>query len=306
MKICLSCGFDCVLEIDEKKYEMRKHISKVFIEIEKHEKVLAVVYPIEKNMVSYAFELDGEIALANSRMEIVKYNDDEFDIVLKPFIIGQSKVFKYNFSNKSKEYVLSLGALNILECKKDGKSVFFEFVLKVDSFKEYLFKDFVALHIVANTGEAVLVEKDEKFYFWECQDFLLNNSKISFVLDEKTIAGHGQKVEIDCGNFEIKKDLVYLKGEPLGVKAESLLPFAFFEAVKLKDIVLAKNYLSSNLKEIATQEMFESYFGDFKKIKPYNFHKDKGHYVCLCKNDNTASIFRIKTKDGKIEEIEKV
>lgn len=73
----------------------------------------------------------------------------------------------------------------------------------------------------------------------------------------------------------------------------------------MKDFELAKSFLSEKLKAHITNEVLMEYFGEYDKIKPYNFHVQKGSYICLEKKGN-GKVFRIKIENGEIDEIENV
>ena len=102
-----------------------------------------------------------------------------------------------------------------------------------------------------------------------------------------------------------EESLIYLDGEPIFPNQEALIPLSFFQALKCKDFEYAKILLDDTLKQNTSSRSLEGYFGDFDKVTPYNYSKEKGFFIALSKN-NVNTIYRITIKDKKICEIHKL
>ena len=57
--------------------------------------------------------------------------------------------------------------------------------------------------------------------------------------------------------------------------------------------------------DIQNQQVFDQYFGEFDKIKPYNYNREKGYFVALGK-DGKNKIFLLEIKNQKIVEIKRL
>lgn len=64
MKIGIMSNFDCLLEIEGKRYEMTANFSRLEIMLEKDESVSALVYPINaRGQLSYVVSIDEKMFL---------------------------------------------------------------------------------------------------------------------------------------------------------------------------------------------------------------------------------------------------
>lgn len=308
MKIGITSKFDCLLEIDGVRYEMTSDFSRIEVLLEQHETLSGLVYPINaRGLLSYAFSLN-DFTKNQSTMEICKIKEDEVELTLKPYYLTGQNFFRKKFKFENTNFALSIGYFNTLSCEDKEGEIFLDFYDKLNSFKFDVLNGVVYFHSKTLSNYEILIVYDKqnhRFLKYESECFKFEDNQIEFLTSEETISKHGKHFVINCNNgkLDIAQELVYLKGEPQKVKNNSLLPFAFFEAVKVKDYELAKSYLSKNLKSKITNEILQEYFGEYDKIMPYNFHKEKGNYICL-KQNNFAKVFRLKIIDGEIDEIE--
>ena len=310
MKLGIMSNFDCLLEIDGKRYEMISNFSRIEILLENSEELSALVYPINaRGLISYAFSIDKNNIL-KSNLDVCKIGEDEFELVLAPHYLLGHNFFKKKFKFENLNFALSISYINVLSCEDDEGEVFLEFYEKLDSFKFDVFNGTAYFHAKTMRNYEILVLYDKKnhtFFKFESETFEFNDKFIEFISSQDTIPKHGKhyKILFEGGEFTIEEELIYLKGFPQKIKNQNLLPYAFFEAIKIKDFELAKSYLSEKLKSNITDEILVEYFGEYDKIQPYNFHIDKGNYICLRKEEKTM-VFRVKVVGGEIDEIEDV
>lgn len=310
MKIGIMSNFDCLLEIEGKRYEMTANFSRLEIMLEKDESVSALVYPINaRGQLSYVVSID-EKNVFKSNLDICKIGEDEYEVVLKPYYLTGQNFFKKKFKHENLNFCFSISYFNTLSCEDKEGEIFLEIYEKLDNFKFDVLNGVPYFHCKTMNGFEILVlydKKNHEFMKYESNTFDFNDNFIDFVSSENTISKHGRHYKIICdkGEIKIEEELVYLKGAPQKIKSDVILPYAFFEAVKVKDFELAKSFLSEKLKAHITNEVLMEYFGEYDKIKPYNFHVQKGSYICLEKKGN-GKVFRIKIENGEIDEIENV
>lgn len=308
MKIELKSDFDCLVEVLGQKYELIQDLSRIEIEVGEKESLIGVVYPINnRGLLSYAFKFNGNISNIKENIKVLKLGDDEFNVTLLPFYVTGKNFYKkkYKFNNMS--FTLELSYLNTICCEFKTEEIYYHFNDKIDKYKFQQIGG-VVFFLAKTYYNEILIMFDSNlkvFKRFDSQKFQVENSKIEFVCDQKSISQHGKKIVIKCdnGKIEIIEDLIYLQGGPKVIKRDELIPYAFFEAIKLKDYNLAKNFMTETLKVNISDEVLEKYFGEYDDIKTYNFKKDNESYICLCK-ENIAKIFRIKINKGFIEEIE--
>ena len=100
---------------------------------------------------------------------------------------------------------------------------------------------------------------------------------------------------------------VYLANEPLRPRHESLVPFAFFQAVKAGDFQEARYFLSGSLnKEIDSDEALAAYFADYDVIEENRYFPEIPDCVIIKSaraEKNTAALLQYKLDgDGKLED----
>lgn len=313
MKIAISTLFDCVIDCKGQKYVSIKNTSILEIEMQNEEEVFLLFYPIKDvKLISYATLLKNENNKLNFDKSHLDYSVDNLGnyelnfLPFKLFEISLKKIYK-NVQNGLNLFVV-VADKNFV-CFDDGEEVFFETFsgeLKNHDFLTVSLNPSVMLK--TDAGQQLFVfnvqkAKIDKFF----GDIEIKENDIICVIDEKNdFAKHATKKEYKFENGEfviVANELLYARSEPQKTIKPKIIPMAFFEAVKEKNFALAKEYLSPNLQSRVSNEILEEYFGEFDKIKPYNFQIDKGYFVSVV-NGEKSKIFRIRIQDAKIDEIE--
>lgn len=99
---------------------------------------------------------------------------------------------------------------------------------------------------------------------------------------------------------------VYINQTPKTIYTNKLNSQAFFEAVRAKNLNLAKTFLSQELNSKISLPHLSEYFGNFDTI--YNLSLDYAN-DCFALADtcnNTCSVFQVYKKNNVIENIEKI
>lgn len=313
MKIGISTMFDCVIDCKGQKYTFFKNTSFLELEMQNQEEVFLLFYPInDDKLISYASVLKIENNTLNFDKAHLKYNIDNlgnYELIYLPFKLSLNalkKVYK-NIKNDFNLFVV-LADKNFV-CFDDGEEMFFEeFIGELNHYEFLTISNNPSIMLKTDVGQHLFVLNIQKskieIFFGQIE---LKENGIICVTDEKNdFAKHALITEYKFENGElvtISNELLYARSEPQISTNAKIVPLAFFEAVKIKNFSLAKEYLTQNLARQVSKEILEGYFGELDKIKPYNFQVDKGYYISVISGEK-SKIFRIKIQDAKIDEIE--
>lgn len=303
-KIWLSSRFDCLIKKEEKEFFLKAEVSKVCILLESDDYFF--VYPTNEG-ISFVVTMQEDKLIENGHFLVEKNFDDEFEMTLLPFLICD--IPSKSFSHKTGDYTQTvfLGK-DILYCLKHDQTQYFcKLRFQITDFRFVNFKNIPLL--VVNGEQEKLVYFDTK-----TEKFCVLSGSIEIEGDSIKITSplcdmaHRAKVvvleEADNNLTTKSSDLVYLDGKPQVPSEEGLIGYAFFEAVKAKDFACAKSMLGKNF-DVQNMKVLEEYFGEFDKIKPYNYNREKGYFFALG-NNGKNKIYKVKITDNKISEIEKL
>ncbi len=270
--------------------------SNTFMEFSEPERL--TVFPVNTNKTPI-FTID--IASKNKSPFFVNFFYEESEI----FFIKDQKIIKNTYVEKietdGKVVKINLNPESITFCLDNiKKEVFLE-----DKFQKYFIyneKDVVLVHLVG---------KVEQIISFSLKDFEINQiqgDKVQKIDDQIVLT----KKENDFASSEflktytvssgkLKEDRSKIKNNSNNFKNinPSLVPIAFLESVKLKNIEMCENLLCEELSK-TSPEHFEKFFGRILSIVPLeNF--DVGVIGV-----NSVKIYRFKVESGKICEIDVV
>lgn len=316
MKIGITSLFDSVLDIGSDKFQMINSSSRVEIEIFEKQEIVLLVYPTEDlNLLSYAVTLvisENILQTKNQHINIKEVKVGEYEIELLPFELKTNSFHKISKANISGyEIRLHQGKNNYISVD-DGTDIFFkEFFGKVLRYEFFEMSGKPASKITTEEEQILFIFDSEKedFFVFKGQQIDINNNEFTLTYEFFDFAKHATEKKYiinEDGKVEmLEQELLYIKENPQKTRVASIIPYAFFEAIKAKNFLLAKEYLTPFLAQSVSMEMLEEYFGDFENIKPYNFQKDKGYFINI-NNKNSSKIFRLKIENGLIAEIEQI
>lgn len=310
MKIGVQVFFDCLLDVHGQKYLMHKGVERVELEVEQQEQVCLLFYPTERGQIAYTAilkEFEGKLLVSCPYASVLEVGTEQYELEFAPF---EMNVFPKKLSRAKQsgnDVWLVMGKQNYF-CVGNDEMFFHTFEGEV---MEY---DFLT---VFNKPALKVTQKDQEQLFVFCaerQEFDSFAGQISVgETIEVTTPCHDYAGQAHAKTFVYEGDqlvcqsdeLLFLHQNPFVANNPQVIPFAFFEAIREQNFLLAKNYLSPALASKVSMEMLQEYFGEFNKIKPYNFFKDKGYYVCVV-NKEKAKVFRIKMLGNKIDEMEQI
>lgn len=302
-KVWLCSKFDCLVKKQEQVF-LKAQVTKVCLELEDDDYFF--VYPIGDG-ISYMVTMQNGQIVDNGHVLIEKLFDDEYSVILLPFFVCQYPSKSY--TNKVGQFVQSVfvGKQMIYCLQIENTRHFCKLDFDFDDFKFVSFQNIPLLLAQGEQKRLVCFDNvAQKFCTWH-GDVDIQKNQIKVVSPLCDIAHRANEIVLEAkdGNLVQKScDLVYLEGKPIMPVQEGLIPFAFFQAVKAKDFFCAKSMLDESL-DIQNQQVFDQYFGEFDKIKPYNYNREKGYFVALGK-DGKNKIFLLELKNKKIVEIKRL
>ncbi len=146
-----------------------------------------------------------------------------------------------------------------------------------------------------NSYAIVFNNKNEILFNDHYNKLSIRNNSIDFCSNLCDIAKHSIITTIT--NNEITNKTVYQFDHPKLTSSKKLIPIAFLQALKINNINLAKHYLTTHLKDIATLDSLKSFFGDF-----VNLDLD-GNNIVLFYKDKTHKVFSFEFSFDKISKI---
>ena len=135
-----------------------------------------------------------------------------------------------------------------------------------------------------------------------CNSFEENKNEIKCLTKLNDLAKHAKILTFNyqTANEEIYN--VYLNQEPIKTNCYYLIPYAFLEAIKIKNYNLARFYLGANLNNVSDTHL-QQYFGEIEDIflDSYNLENFKIPYVL--KNNTGFENVDFIVENNKITEI---
>ena len=316
MKIGIETLFDCLLEISANKFQMIKNSSRIELQEIKENEIVFLLYPTtDYQLLSYAVKISvegGNLTCCNPYVNITKIGADEYEIQLLPFATNG------NFFNKISKANIAGYQVSIYQGEKnyvsvdDGTDIFFKAfdgkILKYDFFEK---NASACVKVITEQQQLLFVYNSEREDFFVCagQQILLDENQIKVIEESNDLAKHAKEKNYiiqEKGQVEFQhQELLLTKEKPQKAMHVKIVPYAFFEAIKAKNFLLAKEYLTTSLAQTVSMDMLEEYFGEFDEIRPYNFQKDRGYFINIV-SGLSSKIFRIKIENSLIDEIEQI
>lgn len=311
MKLSVYSDFDAVLSVDGKSFVLNKKQQRLEFEFEEEKELACFVYPVSDKSLPFGFKVEKENnALVCKSPNVVLYQvaDGCFEIALKKFGLGGfglKKVFSKDIEGFSLMVLQSGTSLFVVKENDEIHTYEIE-----STFKE------LAFDVVEKVPFFVASKKEGKFvcifcpfsgnfFAFNAKNVKIEENKIEIIEDLFSHSGHGKKTNIllQEGRVVVEGDeLLYLNHNPEKISSIKVVPFAFFESVKLKDFNLAKSYLSSGLRASLSDDVLQEYFGDFEEVVPNNYSSDVGLVVSVLAK-TACKVFSFSFEGGKIRDI---
>lgn len=310
IKVWLTTKFDCLIksaslcQCDESQMILRANADKICLSMTEND--CFFVYPIGAGISYAVFSRNGQI-VEKPQIVIEKYFDDEFEVGLEPYLLSYPPV-QCEVDDGTLKQFFAVGSPSVYSVQKGKRTYSCKIDQKFDEYKMFKFKNVPLLLLKGD--EQTLIFCDNNFEFKKVSGTIeVLQDKIKVTAPLWDIAKRARQFCFVANGETLKKtdeQLIYLEGYPILPKHDGVLPLAFFQAIKAKDFDNARIFLSEDLqKTVCDDKILQSYFGEFDKIKPYNYSSMDGYFVALCTGFNNI-VYRLRLKDAKITEIERL
>ncbi len=146
------------------------------------------------------------------------------------------------------------------------------------------------------------VQEEKLFDMLELKDQLLKG-----YLEQTDMAKHGVIIQYDFATtpYTTNHQTVYVNNQPDLVSSPLLIPYAFLEAVQIKNYKLAHHYLSRELSHKLKNQHLDNFFGEFVEIKQNIYTKTNYPIALTYGKDNyyQTKLFCFKIENNKIKNI---
>lgn len=290
--------FECLVKIEKEEFLFQP--QKTYSFLVKDDKLNMFFYPTNANITSlpFAFKFDIQNLKNSKNTQIIEFANNNYLLNVEPYLIDTKcnlgiKSKLVNFAGLSHTiYYSTHSNFNIkIECNSCSQE--YSLNTKIIDLTTKTLKNNLLVYCKCEDAQHVVLalEFDNQNYIYknlEIVDLLEEeNGNISTYKNLNDFAGHGVVTTYNFKNdFSITSTLVYNTTPYLSRKKE-LIPYAFFEAVKIKNYKLASSYLSPNLANILSEKHYQQFFGDFSQILPPLSQETNYNEVALVyKNQN--------------------
>lgn len=297
--------FDCLLKCHDCQTFMQSGFTYSFLA---SEKVNLLFYPADNTQPSlpFCYNFNASSPTHSANVSITNFKNNNFLLNVSPFYFGSSKSMllsskKINLNNKSHTIYYNTNAnLNLkIECESD--TLQFDFDEKISSINTKTLNNNILIYAQSSTkGIVVLLEFfEDKYKTIVCDVVDILEENKTCIKTYKSLFDFANHGVINTYDFQSKlqpqTQLVYANSSPFLAKHKQIIPFAFFEAVKLKNYKLARFYLDSTLSKKLTDKHFDIFFGSFDNISQ-SLHQNAQNEIALIYTDkkcNSATIFEL-------------
>ena len=296
-----------LLEIENQNYFLEQTNYVEILNCEKNN-LLIKVYPINQSHLSipYCINLESENSNIKTQSACVKvYNfKNRTELFINPFLIA-SNIVVYTASHtiKNIKYTISCYEDRIKIFSSKGEYVYETNIVSASSF---VVENNINILCNHKNGKTLVVFNVSNNVFSQVDGDKIeidgNNIKTQQNIDD--MAKHIKVCSfVQEADITIKENSLYTQNPQIkNANNKLLVPYNFFEAIKVQDFNLAKTYLDSNLKENLTEEQLLNYFGNFEKIGILSF--SPLCYTLYYSQD--AKDYEITMLNDKISEINEI
>ncbi len=318
----IKADFDCLVLLNGKKLGVLEGGQITFME---NDKFTLTFFPLDNKSLPYSCQVsyeNGQLVCSNNLSSYVEFPNKNFELYFVPFIIKYSKptlictktldtnigkvcinIFNNNNDStcsliqvlKNNEIILehqTLGKIN--NCDIQDKFIdngYFVFISGQIQDYEYLLVLVVDKSIETNLeliAHQVELHPDCIKTLTKCFDIHKRGKVIEY--------------SVVNGKFAEKTNYLVAINDNVKIKDE-LIPYAFFEALKVGDIKKCREYLSDELNESVDDEHLVSYFNDFEEVRQDVYTNEDSSVILIYKNANNyvGKICKLEFKNNKID-----
>lgn len=317
----ISSPFPCMLKVNQIEKILSNPYEYLLLKICDEKFFTIYCYPtnsdyLEQKNIPFAVNINtNDLKKSNTeQVEITTFKSNIVFLTLKPFLIPKTftlKTQKQNLTvlNKSLDATLSIGKPTIFSLNF-GDNIFYK-TLKTTctSFKATAKGNFLFIEFHTTPKQILVLDcKNENKILDDCEIDTIEYSKnkVFFHTPIYDISKHGKLVEYDLTSNKRTESLTYANKKPVLEMKQELIPYIFFEALKIKNLKLCRYYLDETLSKELSDEHLTKYFGNFLEVVPSPKKDFNQNCICLIyKDDNifTTKEFQVELTKNKIKNI---
>lgn len=315
--------FNCLLKVQDLSQELNKNRLHTFL-VNMEEPLNLSFYPVDeenKNSLPFAAVLKNENNLLTTnkkQLDIISFPDNNYLITVQPFLFAcpenfdiQTKQVKTENATHTITWLKQEKGLLTISNNKNEERIKLNLKNEVNTLNTKQKNNFIFGYSKSNNKYTVFCVKYENDTYYPIVNQVVDileeeQNKITTYKNLNDFAGHGVITTYNFENgFEENITLAYNNSAPLISKHKEIIPYAFFEAIKIKNFKLAKNYLTKELSQKLTNAHLEKFFGNFDSVCQTLSQKFNPEEIALIYNlpYKHAKIYSLKLKENKIENI---
>ena len=317
--------FDALVEIKNESFELTSNKITSFLLNSEENNIKINFYPLDnKNKTSIPFCLvanieKGVVVTKSENASLIKYPHDNLLLEVEPFLLYDTVLGEHTKKLSLQEgdctIYYSRGSAGLVKIENSADTLQFQFSKGINTLDARASKNTIfiwaenhskrySIAIVDTTNNSLELKRLENVDLLE-----VDNNTIKTFRNLHTAGGHGIVGEYPLKNLSGKYKLVKTGDKPSFCSDEKLIPYYFVDAIRVKDLALARTFLSQPLSNILDDAHLELFFGDF-----YSFGQNLGEDifpedVALFYDQNgikTAKIFHFSIQNGKITDITEI
>lgn len=253
--------------------------------------------------------INGQVLCTNNTVRVYKLKPNHFKLCIalqKTLIYSQKRLLSTQSFDDLSLFIFD-GTIQCIVLKNSENSSTLYLNEKVTEPRFFVFGKYYALlakrekqdylNIFNNFGETI-------FEIWE-DEIEITKNQIITLQKLYDIAKHGYvcKYTNKNGKIELAEHYpAYLNKTPCYVKNKKVVGLAFLEALNIKNLKLARHYLSNELNNLLLDEQLEKYFGDYIEFEP-NFLNNADNSIIFYYENNLCKLYKFVIEENKIIDI---
>ena len=255
-KINLYSTYEFLIEVDSQNFMLN---SLNFVELTNinQNSILVKAYPLNQSKHSLPFCINlnyqnGNLFCNNFNIQIFNLKD-RYDVFISPFLISAT-ICLYNKTHTIKNVRHTISAYED-RVKISNKCGEFVYEVNSNSFSSQVYNNYILILCKSNNIKSLLVFNTQNNTFFEiCGNQIeITDSTITCLKKLNNTFNHVivQTYKLDqIPNLE-KEEL--FEDAPQNAVCPKLIPYKFFEAIKIKNLTLARTFLSENLNKFGQE-----------------------------------------------------
>ncbi|MGN1227103.1 MAG: hypothetical protein ACI4TX_00505 [Christensenellales bacterium] len=215
---------------------------------------------------------DKTLKSKSNQISIIKFSDYVFEIIISPtntLTPNKAKAKRTIKTNKAEKQINYENGK--LEIKSNNKVINFNINLNLTNPKISYTENHIMLSSKEKIGTHLYVidERDSKLKYIYCTEFKTEQNELICLTKLNDYAKHLQitKYNLQTG-INLTDSYTAYKTPPKQIKAKKIIPYAFMQNIKAKDLKEARKYLEPNFNQTLTNESLTSFFGNFTNLAP--------------------------------------